>query len=195
LHKSQREREREAKVGVGEAPARQRLDPAEPIGDGVPMDAQRRGGLGQTRVVEDRAERGQVLATDVGPRAEERSQERPRLTRPVRQVVQVAQESIGGEPVRPGDTRRVVEVLRGLERLASLGFGMNVAWSPCCWAIAFSANLNVIALSAVLSASAYSKSISCWPAATSWWAASTLIPNASRASTMSWRTSCARSVE
>ena len=31
-----------------------------------------------------------------------------------------------------------------------IGLGMNVAYRPCCWAIAFSANLNVIALSAVV---------------------------------------------
>ena len=30
-----------------------------------------------------------------------------------------------------------------------IGLGMNVAYSPCCWAMAFSANLKVIALSAV----------------------------------------------
>ena len=76
-----------------------------------------------------------------------------------------------------------------------IGFGMNVAYRPCCWAIALSANLKVMALSAVRSASEYSKSISCWPTATSWWAASTLMPNASSASTMSWRISWARSVE
>ena len=68
-----------------------------------------------------------------------------------------------------------------------IGLGMNVAYRPCCWAIALSVNLKVIALSAVWSASAYSKSISCWPAATSWWAASTRMPNASSASTMSCR--------
>ena len=76
-----------------------------------------------------------------------------------------------------------------------IGLGMNVAYSPCCWAMALSANLNVTALSAVVSASEYSKSISCCPTATSWCAASTLMPNASSASTMSWRISCARSVE
>ncbi len=53
---------------------------------------------------------------------------------------------------------------------------------------------NVTALSAVRRASSYVKSISCCPGATSWWAASTLMPNASSAFTMSWRTSCARSV-
>ena len=30
-----------------------------------------------------------------------------------------------------------------------IGLGMNVAYRPCCWAIALSANLKVIALSAV----------------------------------------------
>ncbi len=79
--------------------------------------------------------------------------------------------------------------------MPKIGLGMKVAYRPCCCAIAFSANLNVIALSAVLRASAYSKSISCWPWATSWCAASTRMPNPSSASTMSWRTSCARSVE
>ncbi len=49
-----------------------------------------------------------------------------------------------------------------------IGLGMNVAYRPCCWAIALRVYLNVIALSAVRSASLYSKSISCWPAATSW---------------------------
>ena len=49
-----------------------------------------------------------------------------------------------------------------------IGLGMNVAYRPCCWAIALSVYLKVIALSAVRSASEYSKSISCWPAATSW---------------------------
>ena len=44
------------------------------------------------------------------------------------------------------------------------------------------------ALSAVFSPSAYWKSISCWPDATSWWAASTRMPKASSALTMSWRT-------
>ena len=76
-----------------------------------------------------------------------------------------------------------------------IGLGMNVAYSPWSWAMALRANLKVIALSAVRSASEYSKSISCWPSATSWWAASTRIPNASSASTMSWRISWARSVE
>ena len=48
-----------------------------------------------------------------------------------------------------------------------IGLGMNVAYRPCCWAIAFRVVLKVTALSAVWSASAYSKSISCCPAATS----------------------------
>jgi hypothetical protein len=76
-----------------------------------------------------------------------------------------------------------------------IGLGMNVAYRPCCWAMALRVVLKVTALSAVWSASAYSKSISCWPAATSWCAASTRMPNASSASTMSWRIVTARSVE
>ena len=48
-----------------------------------------------------------------------------------------------------------------------IGLGMNVAYRPCCWAMALRANLKVIALSAVVSASEYWKSISCCPTATS----------------------------
>ncbi len=51
--------------------------------------------------------------------------------------------------------------------IPKIGLGMNVAYRPCCWAIALSAYLKVTALSAVRSASEYSKSISCWPTATS----------------------------
>src|SRR3972149_1197083 len=60
-----------------------------------------------------------------------------------------------------------------------MGLGMKVAYRPCGWAIAFRVNLKVSALSAVWIASAYSKSISCWPAATSWGGAPTRMPEAS----------------
>ena len=56
------------------------------------------------------------------------------------------------------------------------GLGMNVAYRPFGAAIALSVVLKVTALSAVRSASAYWKSISCWPVATSWCAVSTWIP-------------------
>jgi hypothetical protein len=55
--------------------------------------------------------------------------------------------------------------------------------------------LKVTALSAVRSASAYSKSISCWPVATSWWAVSTRIPKSSSEFIISLRTSVPRSSE
>ena len=80
--------------------------------------------------------------------------------------------------------------------MPKIGLGMNVAYSPCSWAMALSVNLKVTRVVGGLAARRRSwKSISCWPAATSWWAASTLMPKASSALTMSWRTFWARSVE
>ena len=70
---------------------------------------------------------------------------------------------------------------------------MNVACRP--WSIAtfLTMKRNVETRSAVVIASAYLKSISCWPAATSWCAASTSNPICSRARTMSRRASSPRS--
>ncbi len=53
-----------------------------------------------------------------------------------------------------------------------IGLAMNVACIPWRAAITFTTIRNVTRLSAVASASAWRKSISCWPIATSWWAAS-----------------------
>src|SRR6185503_16016870 len=47
LHKSKRKREREPQLGVGQPPAGRHLDPADPIGDRVAVDAERVGGLGE----------------------------------------------------------------------------------------------------------------------------------------------------
>ena len=77
--------------------------------------------------------------------------------------------------------------------MPKIGLGMNVACSPCREATALRVVLKVTALSAVRSASAYLKSISCWPTATSWWAVSTSIPISSRSFIISLRTSVARS--
>src|SRR6185503_4259952 len=63
------------------------------------------------------------------------------------------------------------------------GFGMNVAYTPSAIATSFTTCRNVMMLSAVVSASAYRRSISCWPGATSWWLNSTEMPSASSAST------------
>ena len=57
-------------------------------------------------------------------------------------------------------------------RYILFGFGINVAYKPCHCAIVLTTNLKVTILSAVVSASAYLKSISCWALATSWWEAS-----------------------
>ena len=49
---------------------------------------------------------------------------------------------------------------------------MKVAWSPFFWAMVLTASLKVMILSAASMASTYLKSISCCPAALSWWLAS-----------------------
>ncbi len=74
-----------------------------------------------------------------------------------------------------------------------IGFGMNVACRPWSSATFLTMNRKVETRSAVVIASAYLKSISCWPGATSWCAASTSKPICSRASTMSRRASSPRS--
>ena len=56
---------------------------------------------------------------------------------------------------------------------------MNVAYTPSAIATSFTTCRNVMTLSAVVSASAYRRSISCWPGATSWWLNSTEMPSAS----------------
>ena len=63
------------------------------------------------------------------------------------------------------------------------GFGMNVAYTPSAIATSFTTCRNVMTLSAVVSASAYRRSISCWPGATSWWLNSTEMPMRSSACT------------
>ncbi len=74
-----------------------------------------------------------------------------------------------------------------------IGFGMKVAWRPWSMATFLTMSLKVVTLSAVATASPYLKSISCCPGATSWCAASTSKPIASRATTMSRRASSPRS--
>ena len=56
------------------------------------------------------------------------------------------------------------------------GLGMNEALMPCDSATSLTTTRNVIRLSAVDSASAYRRSISCWPGAPSWWENSTEMP-------------------
>ncbi len=56
---------------------------------------------------------------------------------------------------------------------------MNVAHTPCSIATSFITRRNAMMLSAVVSASAYRRSISCWPGAPSWWLYSTEMPMAS----------------
>src|SRR5688500_14698764 len=120
LHKSHGHRQRQPQVRVGEAPAGQPLDPAQPVGDGVAVDAQLGGGLGDAGLIEHGAERVEMLAPDVGARGEERLEEGPGEASPVGQVVQVAQEADGGQPVGPRDGRWRDELLRRLERGAGI---------------------------------------------------------------------------
>ena len=56
------------------------------------------------------------------------------------------------------------------------GFGMNVAQMPWLSATSRITVRKVITLSAVDSASAYRRSISCWPGPPSWWLNSTEMP-------------------
>ena len=76
-----------------------------------------------------------------------------------------------------------------LPLMPRMGLGRKVAWRPWFRAIRFTTHLKVAMLSAVVRASAYLKSISCCPGATSWWAASISKPMATRAFTMSRRAS------
>ena len=50
----------------------------------------------------------------------------------------------------------------------SSGFGMNVACTPLAAATSFTTRRNVITLSAIVSASVWRRSISCWLGASSW---------------------------
>ncbi len=59
------------------------------------------------------------------------------------------------------------------------GWGMNVAQMPWLSATSRITVRKVMMLSAVLSASAYLRSISCWPGPPSWWLNSTEMPIAS----------------
>src|SRR3954454_17277813 len=65
LHKSQRDREGQAKLRIPHLPAGERLDAADAVGDGVAVHAERRGGFRKPGMVEDGAERREVLAADV----------------------------------------------------------------------------------------------------------------------------------
>ena len=56
------------------------------------------------------------------------------------------------------------------------GLGMNVAQMPWLSATSRMTVRNVMMLSAVVSASAYRRSISCWPGPPSWWLNSTEMP-------------------
>ena len=80
-----------------------------------------------------------------------------------------------------------------LPLMPSIGLGMNEARKPKRLATFRTTNLNVVRLSAVVSTSAYLKSISCWPMATSWCAASTSNPISSSCSMMTRRISSPRS--
>src|ERR1700686_800121 len=61
LHKTERKRQREPKLRIVQPPARQRLDPAHPIGDRVAMDPKRTRRIGETGLLEYRTQRGEAL--------------------------------------------------------------------------------------------------------------------------------------
>ena len=62
----------------------------------------------------------------------------------------------------------------------SSGLGMNVAWTPCWAATSFTTSRNVMTLSAIVSASVWRRSISCWLGESSWKEYSTGMPSVSR---------------
>ena len=70
------------------------------------------------------------------------------------------------------------------------GLGMKEADTPCSIAVSCMTWRKVITLSAMDSASAYLRSISCWPGAPSWWEYSTEMPIASRVVMAVRRKSC-----
>ena len=71
------------------------------------------------------------------------------------------------------------------------GFGMKDAYTFCSSATSFTTSRKVMMLSAVVSASAYRRSISCCPGAASWWLNSTEMPIDSRWVIACRRKSCA----
>jgi len=77
--------------------------------------------------------------------------------------------------------------------IPKIGFGINVACKLCLAAIALTATLNVATLSAAVKISAYLKSTSCCPSATSWWEASISNPISCKVKTMSDLTSSPKS--
>ena len=71
----------------------------------------------------------------------------------------------------------------------AMGLGMNEAYTPCFSAISFTTSLYVITASAMDSASAKRRSISCCEGPFSWWLYSTGMPIFSSVSTVSRRRS------
>ncbi len=69
--------------------------------------------------------------------------------------------------------------------IPKIGLGIKVTCKLCFKAIVLPVSFKVIILSAEVRASQYLKSISCWPGATSWCAASISNPNFSKATTIS----------
>src|SRR5205814_8075013 len=107
LHKPSGDRERQAEVGVGEAPAGELLDPVDPIGERVPMDPEGRGRFREARLFEDGSKRGETLATALPAACQEWLEERACVTLAVRQVAEPGEQAIGRQPVRTGDARRL----------------------------------------------------------------------------------------
>ena len=64
---------------------------------------------------------------------------------------------------------------------------MNVAWTPCDAASSRTISRNVITLSAIVRASVWRRSISCWLGASSWKLYSTGMPIASSVRIVCWR--------
>ena len=117
------DRERQPELRVGEVPAVERLDPADPVGERVAVDARARRRLGRARGASSTARSVASRSRHGRPGRPPSSGSRSAagLAQPVGQVVQAAQQPVGGQPVRPGDGRRLGERLGRLERRARLG--------------------------------------------------------------------------
>ena len=123
MHKSERRRQREPDVRIREIPSTDLLDPAEAVGNGIPMHAEGRRCLADSAPIEHGPEGREVLCPHVGTAREERSEERPGQPIPVAEMVQGAQHPIRRQERRLGDPAGIGEGLDGLERPSRLGFG------------------------------------------------------------------------
>ena len=123
LHDTNGEAEGESQVGVGQVPVTEGLQPRQPVGNGVAVDAQSSGRLAQADRLEDGPERGQPVALDRWAPGQDRRQQVVGLPQTIGQVVQVAQQLVGRQARRPSHPRRIVQRVGRFQRRAGEGLG------------------------------------------------------------------------